>query len=1071
MTAGGKQFTNVVIRASAGTGKTFQLSNRFIALAADGRPLDAILASTFTRKAAGEILARVLSRLADAALDDRKAADLAKFVGDVTFDRRRALELLKEMVRQLHRLRVGTLDGFFMQIARSFSLELDLPPAWQVVDEVIDARIRNAAVRDMLASAATDDAVRMMHLLTKGEASRSISDQISDLVNSLYSTYLEAPPAAWQSLKRLKTLPAEEIETRLVELEAAALPADKRFAKARGEDLARFRAEQWEEFIATGLAGKVADGSLKYYNKEIPAPVVEIYEALAAHAKASIINAIANQTQATHDLLSRFDRGYRRLKASQRAMRFEDVTRSIGGDWLDEHVDEVLYRLDSHLLHMLLDEFQDTSLVQWRILRPFARRIMGRGRERSFFCVGDVKQAIYGWRGGVAEIFEALDGELVPRTTAGSSGSVGNTVRQANRGTHENGGLTHESLDVSRRSSRPVIETVNKTFEHIVANPALQSHASAAVAWGGRFRRHDTARGELPGYCRLSVAPGAEEDQKQGDVTLGCAAEEIKRLREQSPGADVAVLVRTNNSVGRMIHELRSRGLAASEEGGNPLSNSPAVTLILSLLRLADHPGDTAARFHLAASPLGRVLDFTRHDDAKAAARLAADVRARLINDGYGPTIDGFARSLREFCDGRDLGRLDQLVDLAYAYEQEATARPCDFVEIVERRRIEDPTSARLRVMTVHQAKGLQFDIVVLPELDFRLSGQPDMVAVGRAAPTEPICHVCRHVAQKTRVILPDALVGMFEEQERRDVEESLCLLYVALTRAVHALYAIVAPSKPNEKNLPATFAGILRGALCTDAKPAEAETVLFEHGERQWFVAAGKQEACGVDAALREAPMTTQLTLKFAPLAEKKRRGLDRRSPSELEGGPRVDLAARLRLDTSAALARGTLVHAWFEQIGWLDDGEPDDAALLAIAARHGFSPEQSAGYLVEFSRTLAQAAVRDALSRQTYKGRRVQVWRERPFAVADGDAILSGSIDRLVISYDGDRPTAADVIDFKTDAVFLDSPQALAERIEHYRPQLEAYRRAVCELTGLPAEKVTLRLLFTQAGCIACL
>ena len=78
MTAGGKQFTNVVIRASAGTGKTFQLSNRFIALAADGRPLDAILASTFTRKAAGEILARVLSRLADAALDARghTAADV-----------------------------------------------------------------------------------------------------------------------------------------------------------------------------------------------------------------------------------------------------------------------------------------------------------------------------------------------------------------------------------------------------------------------------------------------------------------------------------------------------------------------------------------------------------------------------------------------------------------------------------------------------------------------------------------------------------------------------------------------------------------------------------------------------------------------------------------------------------------------------------------------------------------------------------------------------------------------------------------------------------------------------------
>jgi len=101
-----RPFKNVVIRASAGTGKTFQLSNRFLALAAADEPFDAILATTFTRKAAGEILDRVLLRLAEAALDEKKRTELGRFVGH-SLDRPRCLSILQAMLGQLHRLRVS----------------------------------------------------------------------------------------------------------------------------------------------------------------------------------------------------------------------------------------------------------------------------------------------------------------------------------------------------------------------------------------------------------------------------------------------------------------------------------------------------------------------------------------------------------------------------------------------------------------------------------------------------------------------------------------------------------------------------------------------------------------------------------------------------------------------------------------------------------------------------------------------------------------------------------------------------------------------------------------------------
>ena len=291
-----RPFPNVVIRASAGTGKTFQLSNRFLALAVADEPFDAILATTFTRKAAGEILDRVLLRLAEAALDDDKRTELGRFVGR-ELDRPRCLAILQAMLRQLHRLRVSTLDSFFIQIARSFSLELGLPPGWQIVDEIVDRRLQAEAIRAVLENQSTHDTLRLMNLLGKGEVSRSVSRQISELVEGLYAIYAESPPEAWDALPRPKPLSPEQLRAALADLAEAPLPGDKRFAKARDTDLERFRSEQWEDFLGGGLAKPVVNGEPTYYSKPIPPDVVAIYETLIGHARAVILGMIANQTR------------------------------------------------------------------------------------------------------------------------------------------------------------------------------------------------------------------------------------------------------------------------------------------------------------------------------------------------------------------------------------------------------------------------------------------------------------------------------------------------------------------------------------------------------------------------------------------------------------------------------------------------------------------------------------------------------------------------------------------------------------------------------------------------------
>lgn len=1037
-------FRNVIVRASAGTGKTFQLSNRYIALAADGVSPDTILATTFTRKAAGEILQRVLFRLAEAADDPKKLAALAQNIQAASFDRPRCLAVLRRLLRQVHRLRVSTLDSFFIQIAQSFALELGLPPGWQIAEELDDARLRNDAIRSVLQKEDTADVVRLMHLLTKGEASRSVAEQIAGLVSELYGYYTEAPPEAWSALPRRTPLKKEAFDEAILALESAPLPADKRFEKARAGDLANALAESWPEFLSKGIAAKVLAGERKYYKKDLPDELVAAYVPLLEHARAELVNRIVDQTEATHHLLARFDEAYRQMKLRRRSLRFDDVTRLLA-DRLDEsELGRVVYRLDARVAHLLLDEFQDTSPGQWHVLRPFAQRITGThgdgapspGHGQSFFCVGDVKQAIYGWRGGVAEIFEALEDELA--------------------------GLSFDSLEKSWRSSVPVIETVNRIFRNLSSNDVLDRYPDAAAHWQGRYAEHSTARTELEGHCRLIVAPAAEEDGDQKTTTLTHAADHVAQLAETVPNGSIGVLVRTNAAVARMIYELRQRKVEASEEGGNPLTDSPAVQLLMSLMTLADHPGDTAARFHVAHSPLAGPVNLQDFRDEHAALRFSRLARRRLVDEGYGPVLRSWTEQLAAHCDRRDLNRLLQLIELAYAYEPGATTRPDDFVEYVETKRVESPSAARVRVMTVHQSKGLQFDACVLPELDSRLRGQPPQLVVGRPGPAQPIERICRYVSKDLQTLLPRKFQEMFASYERQQIEEALCVLYVALTRPIHALHIVIAPAKENEKSIPATAAGILRAALAPD-RPCEAHAVLYENGNPAWTDLLPPAEP---RAAVEEAP---PLVVRLAARKGAARRGLESQSPSGLEGGPRVDLAEQMRLDRSAAMDWGTAMHACFEQIRWLDDGEPAEA-LLRRKLQALQLPQTDLGAVIgRFRRALTKPDVRAVLSRSAYPPQlQATVCNERPFVVRHEETILRGAIDRLVVLFEGETAVSAEILDFKSDALDPSSPSDVKAKREHYRPQLEAYRSAVAQLYGLREEQITTRLVFVEPGLI---
>ncbi|NOX56428.1 MAG: hypothetical protein GXP27_18680, partial [Planctomycetes bacterium] len=499
-----------------------------------------------------------------------------------------------------------------------------------------------------------------------------------------------------------------------------------------------------------------------------------------------------------------------------------------------------------------------------------------------------------------------------------------------------------------------------------------------------------------------------------------------------------------------------------------------------------------------------------QYADDERVSRLAAEVRRRLLDDGYGSTIAEWVHGLAESCDQRELGRLEQLVAFAYQWDNRPTLRPADFVHFVETARSERPGQGAIRVMTIHQAKGLEFDIVVLAELDEKFLKQTPRIVVQRPRPFDPIDRVCAYPNKTVQSVLPDSLRELVRHWQTQAVNEALCVLYVAMTRAIHALYLVIPPGDKTGENTPSTYAGLIHAALA-DGQPLTHHIDPYQCGDPDWDDQAvgpseppadekpAEQAVAGeADASERSTVSTPTETasaageeltpLKLADSPSRLRRGLARTAPSKAKGTSQVDIRRVLFATNAASTVRGRLLHAWLEEIEWVDDGEPDDERLRQVATCIDSRVPDLENEIVAFREMLQQPTIRRTLSRQGYSDLRelglpapliselagekleLEVHRELPFALRQDAELVNGIMDRVVVLKVGGRPVAADVIDFKSDKFSEKGAYTIDEAVEHYAPQLLIYREAVSRLFRLPVDHVTTRLLFLTVGALRC-
>jgi len=1042
------QSPHQLILASAGTGKTYNLVVHFVGLLLRDVSPEKILATTFTRKAAGEILDRVLEHLVDAVTKEEKQRELQSMLPGVDASREACLRLLVRVTRSLEKLKIRTLDAFFVQIAKVYALELGLPPDWAIVDEVAAKELQSEAIARMLSDDDQEDWVDLLRKL-QGAAGRKVHEEMLDKVGKFREAFAESGPRAWNAVKSSQeTLDEAELAAAIQAVRDAPGTTKKdgspdgRFSKKVPELLELVKEQRWRDVLGHGLVKALA-GTGTYYSNEIPQEFAEAAAPLIGHATSILVNELVEQNQATFRFLEQFDIAHRELQAEESSFRFEDLplrlAPSIGSDPLSEAEYELWFRIDGKVDHLLLDEFQDTSPVQWRILDRIVTEILADGvGERSLFCVGDVKQSIYGFR------------EAEPRLLA-------ELHKQ-----HEELTEVRRTIQLSYRSSDVLLDTVNSVFRGIGESAVMQEDPWAAAARGfqDEWEDHSAAHEKRKGATYLVEA--TQDTEKRGDWShvLARVIERVKDIRKEEPSASVGILLRGTKHIAGLIYRLRKEGVRASGEGGNPLIDSVAVLHLLSILHWLDHPGDQQARFHASTSPLGHALGVTE-EEGEGWLEVLRELRQRLARGGYGRFCSELSSVVSQGYTDWDQRRFAQLVDLAHAYDARAGQRTSVFVEHVRHQRVEDPTAGLVKVMTIHGSKGLEFDAVILPDLDGKLFPRHASAYTARPNPYGQIEAVSSAPSRDLSRQEP-TLDELWYEYQRRGMVDNLCLLYVAMTRAKYRLDVVLAFRKKGAP-IVKTLGAALRHALLTVGSEPDEHGVLWAHEDNSKSWLEERPEEGKGAAEPRPA---------FALAATEKLRRMPRRAPSALEGGEPVD--ARKLLGWAPGAARhGTFVHRLFEEVKWLEDFERSEGELRTLFSGGGADEEEQSRALETFSSALEHPAIKGLLSKESQglaEDEEQEVFCEREFRLilTDDEGVeflANGIIDRLVVRSRGGKAISAAVIDYKSDAV---AEAEVSAHAQGYVGQMGIYRKAVSRMYEIEPGDVSLQLAFVAPGVV---
>ncbi len=733
----------MALKASAGSGKTFALSVRFLALLFKGANPSEILTLTFTKKATAEMKERILDYLKilqKENLEDEKEKEKSQnILKELEEKYHLKPDLVRNSAQKIYQrflnaeIRISTIDAFFQSILRKFCWFVGLSADFEVNE---DTKAHQQQLNASFLSALNNKQLEELSVFIAqclsydNYTSDSILERLRFLKNKLYLFDPNKKEPAFDEegfLEKLRSLnqQIQSIET-----------ASDRAKTA-------IKCDDFRGFLNSSLTWLEKKSEYIYFKKlknEIPtleSECEEIENDLKLYYEAREI--------ALFKKFPKFIQLYDKATSKIQALDFDaikDKVHSLLKGYEEMPAEFFYFRLDSKIAHILIDEFQDTSLNDYKILAPFIDEIkagIGQAKwQRSVFFVGDVKQSIYAFRGSFSSLFESVAKDFY-----------------------------HDNLPFNHRSSPLIINYVNTIFKK-----AYQNSSTAYLEQ--KYPKASSNKHVKDGYVKVSLVTDERE------LLLEQILQEAKNLLEHRiDPKDITILCATNDDALEIKNYLQENlsAIRPSTESSANLSQFVESKIIKNALKYA-----------LAEEPY---KPFYKHSVLKLAGYLHDDAIALAGFDPKKESVAGFVWKVMEWFEL--YGECAQIcLELAVGCEDAD-----GFLEKLEAKKIASFNLKGAQIMTIHKSKGMQFPYVIVCE---RL-GKPKTNNSNQFLEEYDGTELIRlYYRMKNREVVDKDYARALDKEEAAKEHEETNVYYVAFTRAELGLI-VVAKDKDQKKD------------------------------------------------------------------------------------------------------------------------------------------------------------------------------------------------------------------------------------------------------------------------------
>lgn len=859
-----------IYSSSAGSGKTYTLAKEYIKLALKSTSpwyFNHILAVTFTNKAAEEMKERILKYLHQFSSNDPKLIEESnELLGTILQElqeeglkidewelRQRASKTFKHIIHEYANFSVSTIDSFVQRIVSAFTEELNFPFNFEVN---LDSNVLlDGAVEQLFQKVNTENFEQITQALEsfameKAAEGKSwnnlpaelaafgknlLADQHQDAIEKLtllkpndfltiekqlkgYCEYTET------KLKTIATVCLETIET-------AGLSELDFYQGKSGVGVYFKKVQQTDVFQSANSYVQKALNEDTWYSKSAKPPIKATIDSISEELGLFLTQLL--QIQASEkpkyvlfkllikqlkklSLLNQLKKEISDIQDDTGQIHISEFNRKILEIVMSEPIPFIYERLGERYNHILIDEFQDTSTLQWHNFLPLIENSLASNHFN--LAVGDAKQSIYRFRGGEMELIVHLHKNDLDKLIVGNEDNMFLMERYESMKPY----LKAENLTTNYRSAENIIDFNNRLFNDIKSTPENEVIApSLSQVYDDSFEQKIPDKPKVGGHVQI--------DFLSGKITDDQMYERVKQqidtiLADGFSYSDIAVLCRKNKHARNIANLLNKDKIEVISTDSLSLGSSEVVNFTIAMMKVVQNPENSLAKYEAIYLFYQLILNKIPTIDENKLIKKAIDSKDikqyyQLINDtneqytldyfslpqmGLYELAEKFINTFELFKHHKDLNFIFRFLDVVIEYQSKKSTHLIDFLQFWELKKndLSISTSKGLNAITVssiHRSKGLEYPVVIIPYCNWTMDvGLRDVIWATLPDEDELTIHtentsISLQAAPLTlsKPLTETAIGKQYIAEREKIFLESLNMLYVAVTRPTTRLYMI----------------------------------------------------------------------------------------------------------------------------------------------------------------------------------------------------------------------------------------------------------------------------------------